>query len=311
MNNYNITCGDIKYIILEHAAFYAWLASSEVIIGVLTIIFNAVYLISMYKYSTKLSVADTLYIMLSVSDLLTGSLFVLPLTGVQIFAAYGQASCFLNDFAVINGSMLGAMSGIIICFITVDLFLSLHYPFIYENWFTSKRAVFIILAIFITLASTTITTRRTSLKAHRIFELFMSANVGVLCILMFLMHYAIHQELQRLYTRERKLNITPSENVKYQKKGKKLGLKMLITLLVCYIPIATYFVTVLFADKSQHYIYYMEDLSYLIFCLNPLLDPFIYYFRLKRIRSRIRRLFSRNVKTEAWINHSLTQVNTR
>lgn len=275
--------------------FHSILVAFVIATSFLTVIFNSVYIISTIKFTRNFFPSDVMYIMLSVSDFLAGFVYTPTWSAAWILALHqSRHNCLMWRAVNICGHVLTSMSLFTISCITVDIYLSILHPFFYDRHITNKRSFFLVTVHWIFGFCLIISFSVISTEYWQVYESIASFIAILSCVAISLMHVKIQLEMKRMCRKATRSNSTQINILKAKKKSSKTGVKILVTFILCFLPISLCFLYRNLVKKTAFVISYAEQIAVSILSLNPLLDPFIYYFRLSRIRSRISRLFNRN-----------------
>lgn len=299
-NDTSIVCPMLAVPVENNIYFYSIVFTVGCILGIWSCALNGVYLICMWKYSSISSISDVFYIVLAITDMLTGALFILPWCCFYMLTLTFTIYCKLYNFMTISGHLLAGIAVFTIAFFLADLYFSLLYPFLYIEKFTIKRALIINMIPWIVTSLMSVVCFITIAKEWYIYQFF--AALGTICVMvaLFVMHRQIYNELNRLSGRLSQGNMKERKEMSCKRKASKVGIKVLATFCVCFLPAVICYFYNIFIRKTVFVTNYVENVCLLIYFINPVLDPFIYYFRLSRIRVKIQRLFRSNSITEQW-----------
>ncbi|XP_057313710.1 adrenocorticotropic hormone receptor-like [Hydractinia symbiolongicarpus] len=275
--------------------FHTTLAVLAIILAILTIIFNAIFLLVMFRFIQRLSVPDMLYAMLAVSDILTGILVMPSFSAFWIHALLSHSDCMLVNFVNVSVHILGVVSVSVIALITMDVFVSIVYPFLYPLYFT-KRFVYIMFGLIWTLAIICpLALVIISIKDWYVYQNISGGIVIAVVLALFVMHLKLHHVLNNMRCQITHGNNEQKENLRAKRKASKLATSILVTLLISFAPSLVYFLLTAIEGNTVFTSSYFFQATGVWFFLNPLLDPFVYYFRLKRVRKNILKMFGSRI----------------
>lgn len=291
----NMTCitylADVEINLYFHSVTVAFAITSSL----LTVIFNSIYLISIVKFTRNFFPNDIVYILLSVSDLLAGFVYMPTWCAAWIVAMHqSRHECFLLKLVNITGHILADMSLLAIVGITLDIYLSILHPFFYEKHVTNRRTFLFVTGLWLLTIVLIISLSAMSLKYWRIYENTAGIFAVVSCVTVSLMHIKIYLEIKSMCRKVPRSSVSQIHILKTKKKVSRTGTKILLTFILCFLPISCCVMYRNIVKRTTFMASYAEQIAHCIFLLNPLLDPFVYYFRLSRIRSNIRRIFVKN-----------------
>ncbi|XP_057312391.1 histamine H2 receptor-like [Hydractinia symbiolongicarpus] len=272
--------------------FHTTLAVLGIVLAILTITFNAIFLLVIFRFINDLSIPDTLYAMLAVSDILTGVIVMPSFSAFWIHALLSHSDCMLVNFMNVMVQILGIASVSMIALITLDIFVAIVYPFLHILYFTKKFFYMMFgfiwtLAIICPVAFVII-----SAKDWYVYQNISGGIIITVFLALLVMHLKLHRVLNNLQCQITHVNNDQKENLRAKKKASKLATSILVTLLICCAPSLVYFLLTAIKGNTVFTSSYLFQASEVWFFLNPLLDPFVYYFRLKRIRKDVLKMFS-------------------
>ncbi|XP_057311636.1 trace amine-associated receptor 5-like [Hydractinia symbiolongicarpus] len=274
--------------------FHSIIVVYAVITGVVIIILNSIYLISVIKYTQHYFPSDIMYIFLSTSDLLAGLVYIPTWCTMWIMSMLqSQLNCLLCKALETGGHILAGVSLFTIGCITVDIYVSIIHPFFYDRHVTNRRAFILVAGLW--MFTITLVTPFAALNKDywSIFELI-AGTIGLSsCVIISLMHIKIYSEIKGMCKNISSSSSNQIDILKTKKKSAKTGLKILGTFILCYLPLSVCVICRNLIVQKTFLESYAEPTTICIFFLNPLLDPFLYYFRLSRIRTKISRLFNK------------------
>lgn len=300
MNNSTEIICDIFRVELEvNPIFHVTLSIIVILISILTISLNSMYLIVVYKFSKLFSISDILYIFLAVSDLLTGVILMPAFAGFWIYTSYSGTDCTFLKFVNACAHTFTLISVLTISLITTDVYASIVHPFAYRAYFTKKifyatSAVVWIISITFPIIFVLIAPYYWYIYQNISGSMALSAMMA-LCV----MHYKIHLSIKQLSCQINFSSAKENENVKTKRKASKLAVSILITLIACFLPSLIYFFYITIHGTTTKSVSYVFQTTGVIVFLNAFFDPFVYYFRLGRVRTKIKKMFMNTVAPES------------
>ncbi|XP_057311955.1 lysophosphatidic acid receptor 4-like [Hydractinia symbiolongicarpus] len=252
----------------------------------------------MSKHSSSTSVSEVLYIMLAVSDLLSGIIYIPTWCCHWILALSSIPTCIPIILTSILGYTLAIFSVFTILFITINIYLSVIHPFLYEVWVTKKRVFTLNLFVWIIFLVMVVGSTSTSLSMWIRCKNMTTYLLVIIIIVMVTMHIRLNNEINRICSRVAQTSTAQqTQDISMKKKATKMGVKIMLAFLMCFVPISS----ILLYNKMNPTVIvsnYLQHVGIVLLFLNALLDPFIYYFRLGRIRSKVQVLFNNSQTKE-------------
>ncbi|XP_057292221.1 P2Y purinoceptor 8-like isoform X1 [Hydractinia symbiolongicarpus] len=278
--------------------FHLPLSILVTVISFLTTVLNGIYIVVMCRSKCKLSLSNLLYLMLAITDISAGAMLMPVYSTHWIYALYEGTNCAMLEYVNVVGHALATVSAAAIAFITVDLGVSITYPFFYERTFTRKRLLFVNVATWFISLATPICFIVISSKHWYVYQ---NISTGIAIFVVFtlcLMHLKIYKEIKKLSVKINYNDNTQINRLKMRRKSIKLGTFILLTFSLCFLPLCLCFVYSVTVGNSSTFVSYTQQAAICIIFLNPMLDPFVYYFRLNTIRKKVRQLFLSSVENE-------------
>ncbi|XP_057311619.1 lysophosphatidic acid receptor 4-like [Hydractinia symbiolongicarpus] len=291
-----MTCPSYNDEIDINLYFHSIIVVYSIITSVLVTILNSIYLISVIKYTRHYFPSEIMYTFLSTSDLLLGLVWTPAWCTMWILSmSQSKLDCLLWKVLITGGNILAGWSLFKIGCITVDIYMSIIHPFFYDRHVTNRRAFILVAGLW--MFTITLVTPFAALNKDywSIFE-HIAGTIGLSsCVIISLMHIKIYFQIKGMCKNVTSSSSNQIDILKTKKKSAKTGLKILVTFILCYLPMSVCVICRNLIVQKTFLATYAEPITICIFFLNPLLDPFLYYFRLSRIRTKISRLFNRAV----------------
>lgn len=300
MNDTEYTCDIFGVRIIPTQAYFFPLAIILSAQCISAIFFNSLFLLAMSKQVCKTSVSEHLFMMLAVTDMLA-ALAVMPGWVVQIVEIlFAKLHCFLPTYLLTAGYSLVLMSVTIIVLITVDIYLSILHPFLYQKFATKSRATFVAILMWSLCMASSLTSSIVSSRCWQRYEVIGALLTIPVVISMFLIHFRVYKEVEKIQKKGSVNKLKKRKKIGVHKRSLRMAVGILITFVLCFIPLAVYSIYVLIMGKTAELVTYGMSTVYTITLLNCVLDPFVYYFRLTKVRRRVSSILSSRQS-----NHSL------
>ena len=268
----------------------------------ITVVLNALLIIAMKKKPRlRAHKSNILLALLASTDLMVG--LILQPTFIAIITTVVQSKsgfCTLTDAFRHCGGCLVSASLTHLALISMERYLAIKHPFIYDTIVTEAHLLFAstlawLLSIFLQISIAFGETLYFSMKTtyHIVIVSFI-----ILC------HVSVYRETNRHQRHVAAHQVTKEAREKFEKDKKALKITSIVlgTLLICYTPLAILRVTL---PKYRYEIslnasYTVFVLTATVSLLNSLINPVIYSVRLRQFRVAIIELICRNVNvTEA------------
>ena len=266
------------------------------------VVLNALLIIAMKKKPRlRAHKSNILLALLATTDLMVG--LILQPTFIAIITTVVQSKsgfCTLTDAFRHCGGCLVSASLTHLALISMERYLAIKHPFIYDTIVTEAHLLFastlawllsIFLQISIVFGETLYFTIKTTCQ-------IVIVSFTILC------HLSVYRETNRHERHVAAHQVTKEAREKFEKDKKALKITSIVlgTLLICYTPLAILRMTLpkYRYEISLNALYTVFVLTATVSLLNSLINPVIYSVRLRQFRVAIIELICRNVNvTEA------------
>ena len=281
------------------------LAILVAILTVCTVVPNGLVVAAMSTTKQyRRSPSHVLLLVLAICDLLIG-LVSMPAYVVHQWMIshcshqYDETQCQLSKFVKFGGYSFSSLTILTIALITIELYLAIVRPFVYEHRYNKQYfLLYLLLTWTLFLASNFVMLYAFPAQ----WSSFKSFVVSWLCIVIFLMIIVFHSllsievgKLSRSTTTNPSFNTTTTtnnnNNNRINKKTFRMTTTIIIAFSICYLPLSVGMLYKVFSNTTSMTSYndVMPWCEVIALC-NSALDPLIYCFRLRFIRHKIRRM---------------------
>ena len=268
----------------------------------ITVVLNALLIIAAKrKPRLRAHKSNILLALLATTDLMVG--LILQPTFIAIITTVVQSKsgfCTLTDAFRHCGGCLVSASLIHLALISMERYLAIKHPFIYDTIVTEAHLLFastlawllsIFLQISVVFGKTLYFTMKTTCQ-------IVIVSFTILC------HLSVYRETNRHERHVAAHQVTKEAREKFEKDKKALKITSIVlgTLLICYTPLTVSRMTLpkYRYEISLNTAYTVFFLTATVALLNSLINPVIYSVRLRQFRVAIIELICRNVNvTEA------------
>ena len=287
--NGNKTClllGDLETFNCD--SYTTILGTILLIESALTIFFNSLFLVSLVKFSKFLSNSEVLFVLLAVSDILSG-VMVMPLYGFLMYFC-NLKNCALVNYVYVTGFCFTSISMITIVFITLDLYLAILHPFFYQRFITKRLVTLSSIFSWICMSLVHFSLIIVSDQAMNVYKDNSAYFVFCLVLILLVIHIKIMKEIKKISSSNNKTT-TEEASIKMRERSCKMAFSMLVTFSICFLPLAVVLVSTTGAKTNS---FVVERLLPTVNCIalsNSCFDPFVYFFRFEQIRNNVKSLF--------------------
>ena len=267
-----------------------------VLTSISAVVGNSLVLASIWKTPSLHSPSNVLIVGLAVSDLCVG-LLVEPAYFVEQLAQYSgsvHVFCHVNVLVWLSGILLTLASLITVTAISVDFYLALHLHLRYKELVTVARMVRVVVGIWVCAFTAALLN-----IWYRKHVTYVSVSLAFLCLLVtttayfkvfrIVQHHQTQIHSLELHVRE---SADPEDgapmNITEQRKSLIAKFLIYCLLIVCYLPFCVMTTVVRFRGYAGSV--HLESLckmSFVLVCFNSTLNPFIYCWRSRNIRSAV------------------------
>lgn len=285
-------CKDLHVHLIQSYGYHLTCAIMLIILSIVSTLLNVIFLYTSSQYRFKKSLSDYLYIMLAVTDILTSTI-VMPIYAAHLYrlAVHNKIFCTLWIIGKTAGYIFGVWSAATITTITVELFLAVAHPYYHESSLTVKKVIGVLTIVWVTTTFLIVIAR---ISGHRIWHYFkvMIAflTIPIACS-MFIMHCKTYFAIKQMGLRCKNQTLDFKIMLKSKQKLLRTAIYILLTFIICFLPMGIISIYILFAPHNPEIDSFVLPVTESFVLSNSFFDPFVYYFRLKRIREITKRIF--------------------
>lgn len=259
-------------------------------LSVAVTVFNGLVLAALISLKYYQTPSKFLLVVLAGNDLLHG-VTALPLYTVYMrFLADGTIHCLQVKLLILFGYVLTMMSGVVIWFIAVQLYLGIVRPFWYQRIVSRSRLQRLVTLFLIILLTTVIFFTFVAPTLWRWFKTCVGSLFLLLYILLWATNICIIGATKKM---NRVVDTLPqATNNMLTVESKVFRIIITITLIfgICYLPFISYAMYTAFIGLSTTTRSYFGPWIEIVGMSNSLFDPVIYCIRMKSVRTRMKQL---------------------
>ena len=266
-----------------------------VLTSISAVVGNSLVLASIWRTPSLHSPSNVLIVGLAVSDLCVG-LLVEPAYFVQQRAQYSgsvHVFCHANVLGGSSGMLLVSASLLTITAMSVDFYLALHLHLRYKELVTVGRMVRVVVGIWVCASMVALL-----YIWYRKHVIYVYVSLIFLCLLVTTTAYfRVFRIVHRHQTQIQSLELQVREPADHEdgapmnitEQRKSLIAKFLIycLLLVCYLPFCVTTTVIRIRGYGSAPLESAHKISFVLICVNSTLNPFIYCWRFRNIRSAV------------------------
>ena len=272
------------------------------LIVIITIALNCTFLATMlFQSRMQRSISNKLLMTLSTTDLLIGIL-VWPLIAATSFINYNvDIKCHLSNVTIFLGYHFVLVTLSTVFLVAVEQYLAIIHPYLYISQVTFHRLIYPMLIstslLLLINMIVIITYKEFWLTYLQIF--FVPIGVIIVGALIY-MHKKIIECASRVAANINNTNKEEGRQMKSRAKAAKSSLIILVGTLVCYLPIICCNIYEKIFEQTSYSVTFFSYPSHIIAMGTSVLDPVVYYWRLRSLRRATRDMFSsiRNIENQ-------------
>ena len=283
-------------------SYFFGLSIIAALMTLVTVILNCIFLASMVRQKQLCkSISNKLLIVLSLNDLMQGIL-LWPLIVVNWTNSYKmQPSCFTQDLMYFMGYHFAVVTMSTILLVALEQFIAILHPYFYIKnvTFCCLLGPMLLLNSVILIINVAWAIKLTGMWIVFGKLLFVPLFATMVVALIY-MHTKIMRCAANVAAKITDTNREEGKQIKTRAKAAKSGLVVLIATLVCYSPFICYTIVVQFRERTPFMTTFIQNTTEILGLLSSLVDPVVYYWRLKSIRKATKQMF-----------HSICKKHTR
>ena len=265
------------------------------VMTVVTIVLSCTFIGTMlFQRLIHKSISNKLLVVLSMVDFLQG-VSTWPLTGANNVIFYRTGiNCVLLKLLYLLGYHLVYLTVGTIITITLEQYLAITHPYFYISTVTFKR-LFIPMLVLTSLSSmiNILGEMKINQALHKNYKLALTIVGSLGMMALAYMHVKIMKCASRVAARITDTNREEGKKIKSKAKAAKSGLIVLLSTLACYLPYLCYTIYVKASGgPTPSSITFGRYPTEMISLFSSLVDPIIYYWRMKSLRKATKDMFT-------------------
>ena len=277
--------------VISYYIGYAVLAS---IMSVVTTVLNGTFIMTMLvQKRIQKSISNRLVMILCIVDLLQG-ISTWPLTAANFIMFYKtDLNCFLLDLNNLLGYCLVALTWWTIFTVSLEQYIAILYPYFYMSKVTFCRLLSPMVVINILLVIINIVGKTKLKQKWIVYYRFVIPVVGVPMVLVLVyMNLKIIRCASQVASRITDTNKEEGKHIKSRAKAAKSCMIVILATIVCYCPSMWYIIYEKVRKPTPFMKNYIKDPSYISNLFSSVVDPIVYYWRLKSLRKATKDMFA-------------------
>ena len=271
------------------------------VMAVVTIVLSCTFIVTMLSQRLiQKSISNKLLVVLSMVDLMQG-VSTWTLAGANFFIFYRiDINCFLWKLLILVGHRLVSLTVWTIFIITLEQYLAIIHPYFYISNVTFKRLISPMLVITSLITTINILGEMKINQTLNMYHRLALTTVGFFGITdLAYMHIKIMKCASGVAARITDTNREEGKMIKSRAKAAKSGLIVLLATFACYLPNICYVIYVkVSGGPTPSSTTFGQYLTEIIALFSSVVDPIIYYWRLKSLRKASKDMFTSLCKSQ-------------
>ena len=257
------------------------------IISIVTVINNLLFIRAYTKFRQLRCISNRLLVYLASSDFLVGALAVPLYITRGIMELYGKHNCvFFNieRFAIV---FLSPLSFFLLLLVSCERFVAVLYSIKYNVMCTEKRVtIWFLITLLACLLFILILIWNLPLY-YTVVGVVVCLTVAQILVIYWKIYRAASSQRNRMFHRQASLDFTSRHWGALEHKAEKTIAYILGFMLLCYAPALGYVVYALIARSNLYSLYVYSPWFEMLVFFNSACNPFIYCWRVRRIRQSV------------------------
>ena len=236
--------------------------------------------------------SNRLLMVLSLNDLLHGIL-IWPLVTIRCVVTYRvEPNCITLDLLYFLAYHLGSLTMCSIFLVALEQYIAIVHPYFYLANVTFNRLVVPMLLYNSVFIAINIPLAVWYMRIWMVYTRFLFLPIMVMIVLALVyMHTKIIRCAANITAKITNTNKEEGKQIKSRAKAAKSGLIVLIATLVCYSPIICYNIYAQLTEPTPFVRTFVQTASEIISLFSSVVDPVVYYWRLKSLRKATKHMF--------------------
>ena len=283
-------------------SYYFGIAILASTMTVVTIVVNCIFVATMLSQKlTQNSISNKLLLVLSSVDLLQGISIWPVAVAIAVMYSRFNTNCFLIDFNYFLGYHLVGLTIWTIFLITLEQYIAILHPYFYLSNVTFCRLLYPVVVIKVLLMITDIVGK---IKLNKDWNNYYNAVVLAMWVPIMVAFVYMHAKIilcaSRVAAKITNTNKGEGQKINARAKAARSGLIVLLATLVCYCPSIFYTIYKAKVGKPTPFITtFVQYPVELLVLFSSVVDPTVYYLRLKSLRRATKSMFASLCKSQS------------
>ena len=287
------TC-NTNILLLSARSYYLCLAIFAAVMTAGTVILNTIFLAVIFSQKRiQKSISSKLLATLSMVDLLQGMCsWPLVTANFAIFHDFNK-NCFLLDFNRLVGYRLATVTLTTILLLTLEQYIAIIHPYFFVSNVTFGRLIGpMLLANALLIVANVVVKVKLDQNWEDVYKIIVAAVTALMVMSLFYMHTKISRCASRVAVRISVTNKEEGKQIKTRSKAAKSGLVVLLATLLCYCPNICYIIYGKMSIPTPFITSYVQYPSEIFGLVSSVVDPIVYYWRLRSLRRATKDMFA-------------------
>ena len=275
-------------------SFYFIIAMLASVMTIVTIVLNCIFIATLLSHKLiHKSISNTFLVVLSLVDLLQG-VSTWPVTAANFFMLYRlDINHFLWKLNYIFGYCLIALTVTTIFIIAVEQYIAILHPYFYISNVTFYHLLGPVLVVNLMLLIINIVGKMKLNQKWNEYYNFTFTALGILMLTAFVyMQTKIIHCVSQVAAKITETNKEEGKRITSRAKAARSGLIVLVATLVCYCPNMFCVIYEKVREPTLNITTYVRYPTEILALFSSIIDPIIYYCRLKSLRKATKHMFA-------------------
>ena len=285
-NNTDLSCTkDLPLSPSTAQVYYFCLAGVCSVIAIFAITLNTIFLVTVLHKKSLWTLSNQLLTLLALIDLIQG-LSICPLTlYVAVRLTRVKPACWLMKLLPFLGHSLEFASLSVIFIIAIEQYIAILHPYFHAESVTTGRLIYPATGLNVVVLVISGLARFKVQMCWIICKSLRATIKAILLILIIYMYIMISHTAGKTARKITETNLGEGRRIVCRARAMKTSLIVLLSAIICHCPIMAYNVYEhLDNDATLSYKTYAMLSTHTIGTLNSVLDPLVYFWRMKSLR---------------------------
>lgn len=250
---------------------------------------NALFIRAIYNHKSLQTNPNKLLVLLSIIDIINSLVSQLSFAIESFLFSFDLFYLTFDRAVSINGYAFTGISFLTVILISLERYIAILYPFIYEKYYRLKRVIlYHLVTCFLFLCLTVLLLIGNLMEE---FHLIMSILVAIGCIIILFCYYNIYQVSKKTLRRLSTISNIAVNEAKTHARNNRAAMVAALILLFLFISYSPFMIMSLWLsnnhDTRHELVMLILPWTQTLALLNGIFSPLIYYWRITEVRKKM------------------------